>query len=874
MMILDQQLHGYRHGHQLLSASVKLPKPDQDLVDRLSDVAGPLRPSERFEPYLTCYPLPSGTYYVLARTWQDFEAPRAGCVRTRSLFVPMPAWIESVDVVGLVESLTSDGSMAPARRLDVDRPSQPFPHVELAQGVELVEALFLEDRKPIVVFDASNPEGITLRLLAAFWPSFRRTFAISTFALSPRTLGGRSFDLAFAPMDARSRFSEWPGRRVDARKPVGARHRWSLEIASRVFAGDRPSLLRDDALGELSSKNGGTEAELRISLLWNDLHHKLQTSPNAALGLLDIANSRPTRNLEAIRRIEPELGRAAQRAVVTLPPPEAWRFLLALTDKLAEVRLKLSVAKAIRGAAVYLASSAPMAAIANVEMLATARGHEMLLGAVGDGIAQKFNTACATSVVGLDSATFLQLMLLSPSFAEVSLTFDSTVSARLATAIAEAPAKIRDEAKRRLLRLLVENSHADAASILIADLDREELLAETKLLHAANNFGADKLYEPLVERAQTIGAALDLRDTIAGLPISQGADALLLALLFPEREDLAWLLETPLLAEGRRLEMLGSLLRAASASQLKSMITGRQCDSLLQLLMADPASNLDIVVRILADEGVEPSSAISTTMRLLPYANGELAHSLASRALVVALRHDIGTRRNDVDSLLEVVGTRLNGPQAIRAGMGLDVPSQVVAANLSAFNRSIPPVRKRIMLAIEHLASAVIARGRIDYPEYAVADAASLLWDSALVDHGAFTRSAARLLPFLLQARHEPASPLIAAAFPSVYQELQKAEDFPDILKFFFFVDWDRCKTARHELVDRFMCSSWRATDIALAAARAGDPSRILRRIAKQDDGSQVIASIESNLSAIPDPWRGQVSEALKEVPHGGSLPE
>ena len=82
MIVFDQQLHGYRHGHELLSGTLRLPPRDQDLVDRLSDVAGPLGPGERFAPYLTCYPLLSLTHYVVARTWQDLTAPRAGCVRT------------------------------------------------------------------------------------------------------------------------------------------------------------------------------------------------------------------------------------------------------------------------------------------------------------------------------------------------------------------------------------------------------------------------------------------------------------------------------------------------------------------------------------------------------------------------------------------------------------------------------------------------------------------------------------------------------------------------------------------------------------------------------------------------------------------------
>ena len=89
---VHEQLHGYRKGHQLLSTSLVLDAPDQDAVNRLSDLTGRLRPGELFDPYLTAYPLPSRTYYVVARTFQDLEAPRSGCVATRSLFVPMDAW--------------------------------------------------------------------------------------------------------------------------------------------------------------------------------------------------------------------------------------------------------------------------------------------------------------------------------------------------------------------------------------------------------------------------------------------------------------------------------------------------------------------------------------------------------------------------------------------------------------------------------------------------------------------------------------------------------------------------------------------------------------------------------------------------------------
>ena len=107
--IVGTQVHGYRRGHELLATSAKLPKPDQSVVDRLSDVAGPLRPNERFDAYLTGYPLPGGAHYVLARTWQDLDAPRAGCVRTKSLLIPTADWSSAQSLMPFIDMLDAGG---------------------------------------------------------------------------------------------------------------------------------------------------------------------------------------------------------------------------------------------------------------------------------------------------------------------------------------------------------------------------------------------------------------------------------------------------------------------------------------------------------------------------------------------------------------------------------------------------------------------------------------------------------------------------------------------------------------------------------------------------------------------------------------------
>ena len=181
---IHQQLHGYRKGHQLLSSSLSLDAEDQDVVDRLSDLAGRLLPGQVFAPYLTMYPLPSRTHYVVARTFQDLEAPRSGCVLTRSALVPMAEWLglrtldrvlealvvaEPEEQVGALEVTVSEKGVLPAEVLD-------------GRMDELVQALFLEAEQPVVVFDASEAELIACRLLMALWPALRGRFSVCTLA--------------------------------------------------------------------------------------------------------------------------------------------------------------------------------------------------------------------------------------------------------------------------------------------------------------------------------------------------------------------------------------------------------------------------------------------------------------------------------------------------------------------------------------------------------------------------------------------------------------------------------------------------------------------------------------------------------------------
>ena len=88
----------------------------------------------------------------------------------------------------------------------------------------------------------------------------------------------------------------------------------------------------------------------------------------------------------------------------------------------------------------------------------------------------------------------------------------------------------------------------------------------------------------------------------------------------------------------------------------------------------------------------------------------------------------------------------------------------------------------------------------------------------------------------------------------------------PNLLKFVPFLDWDRCKAARHELVSAFMSSTWAPGDLALTACRCGDVDKILRRTAKSYGGDFDINRIADDIGRLPDACREMVERSLSAI--------
>ena len=198
-IILNQCLHGYADGHQLLASSLELTHDEQALLLVMSDLSGPSFRSG-FESYLTGYPLLNSGHYCLARTWFAPELPRPGCVWTHTLIVRNEdlARIQSVTVLNHLFRRPT----AVEEAHDYENPLTNLGHIVEPFVVNgdpraVIQGLYGSDQQ--IVIANENSAGVEPMVLAIYdqqWPRLRRGFRFCTGALSLR---GSEFDLAVCP---------------------------------------------------------------------------------------------------------------------------------------------------------------------------------------------------------------------------------------------------------------------------------------------------------------------------------------------------------------------------------------------------------------------------------------------------------------------------------------------------------------------------------------------------------------------------------------------------------------------------------------------------------------------------------------------------
>lgn len=319
---LHQTLHGYRRGHELLSASTDLTASDLDRLAQLSDLSGyPVSPS--FPPYLTCYPLPSQKFYAFACTWSDEDAPRDGCVLTHTLLVPMEAWANShIDAQELKDFFRRpDRTKFDAFRQEIETQQRSeLRSREWGPDIRRIVANYFVNGQPLVVLAIDSDMGgeVLPAFLNLLWPSLRVRFSACTYALQPRQIGSTQFDLLFAPVEALSKYSRVPESQLvrNVSEPFStddARVAKLIQLVNLERTGEQ--ILAEFFGRELWDELPADPTALHRLVIFDDLNRRSELTPSSSIAALDVLGGIFPSPNTAVKAKEKALVIAIERAM-------------------------------------------------------------------------------------------------------------------------------------------------------------------------------------------------------------------------------------------------------------------------------------------------------------------------------------------------------------------------------------------------------------------------------------------------------------------------------------------------------------------------------------------------------------------------------
>jgi hypothetical protein len=722
-----------------------------------------------------------------------------------------------------------------------------------------VEALFLESRRPIVVFDSPDAEPIALRVLTALWPSRRKSFATCTRCLSPRRLKGREFDLVFAPSEVRSRFSDWTGRRIDAvERPSEGRHRWTAALVETIFGDGQPNLASWDELGILEGDEVGDESALRLSLMWRELEAKAQSTPNAVLGMLDILNSHSVRPAIAREHLEPLVANAVDLALRNQPAEATWRFYVNLLGKFSDRLPSRKTIRELRTASERLAADDPASAVSALRDLG-GQGRDVpavLAAGIGDGLSR--HSLCDTpssQFVDIGKRDLLRLVAYSKRF-----------STSLADGIRRCPAEwtkasvdaleapdldLVKRARRNLLPVLNSATHAPLLDPLLNDVTPNELPAIIRTVAKATNFTVEAFDRPIVGAARSAAGTRKLREAVLEAPYSEGADRLLGHTLRFDPQDVAWLTSTVLPARGRGI--LADVLDRADDATIQTLMRDASASTAaLDWLLGEPHHHAPRVVRLLRSGLVAPRPFVEIGLQIHTFLNPVEK----SRLEIEILKRALGELPSDdpinLVRILEELSGQVEASDLVLLLTQPHANQERIKANVAAVSAAHEQFRRKAASRVDQLTTRLISRGTHAFDEATFIRWADLIQYSRSISNQSHLNASIEALSYAFKHTRSPLSALIVVTFPTVYRQLLASKgdsDFeflPALLMFplTFFTDWDRAKTVRRELVDSFLDSTWPPANLILAALDADIDQKILRRVSRSRGGASYIEDV------------------------------
>jgi GTPase-associated protein 1, N-terminal domain type 1 len=907
---LHQLLHGYKGGHGRMAGSLKLPDRDAETITRLSDLSGSLSSGVKLAPYLTVYPLPSQQLFAIARTWADHDAQRTGCVLTHTLLLPPETWgklshVRALDAVFQNPRINPDYDFN--EPIDFRPPAEgrapaSTEPLERAAASSYVARYFGQGTRPIVWFNAKNPDEYLWRLLEHLWPHLRRVFSCCTFALQQRSLDDGPFDLLFAPSTVQSRFLKLSpehliesGAKGENVPPVEP---WCQYWADALFS---PHVGFPASESELPVWNelGEDPTSLRKLSLIQDLQTRAVQSPTAGVGAMDVVESLAFEPTAALPLKKVILSAAINSAVSAEQSGDGFISLRLIDDRLHRESFR-NLAEDFKP---QLALAATKLTIKNPEAAVEARASWLADSIAGtespfvNGVLLGLREVASTAPLRLTMLRAhpeiaAEIFRVEPSFASTYLQVggDSAPDVVAQWLSSTRNVEILRVARRTVLPLKEAITTDQLLIALLQNLGEDEVsdtLATLK--RVTDDFSGAGVRRIVIDQ---VGGAYptEVRRWASTLgDWSSGVTALVAATYSPGRQAFQELFEDQGFDPLQQADVIATLIceqTAGSAPYWLRELVSSDSRVISALLHGDPGSSETVdaaLNKLLRDVPDLPLAGIITLFEdLMKFEGQPIFDKLFSAAMRSVLgAYLIDGDRGNYDGLAKtsygerwfesappqtfsrlLVSARRSGAEAVARAW-----DWVANAPKSLYARHgvLPELSDELLRYSRHpfpqgadwFMTRILARSKHETPNDVRRELSS------------------KMLRFAFDNVNFPLGGVVAEAFYDVYQVcLQDDSRSPSVFSVLFgSYGWDRAKDLRVAVIRAFLQSQWRPGDLALAADSAGILRKIFKRL-HRGNGDAYINAMLQDLSQRKDARVAQVFGSLQALTYDPSFYE
>jgi len=906
---VHQLLHGYSNGHRKLAGSLKLSNSDDELVNRISDLSGPLLGSADFQPYFTGYPLPGGRYYAVARTWIDSNASRAGSVLTHTLLIPIEEISEIEDFKIIYELLKEkpvrDELWRYEEPLMLRQQSFPKPKavdLDWMVATDFVDKYFGEGLRPILWLDNSSPEDVIRCLVRELWPQMRQHFAFCTLSLQLRNLKDRPFDVLFAPFHRLSKHHQ-----LERTNIVGTRslrttvelqaHEWQRRAAKAIFFDQLEMSKPRHEFAELWEFLKPDPAVIPRLYRLQELSERMRRSPMAAAGVMDLLSSLTPGQDQALSCKAKMVLEGIKSSESLSDPDQSLKSLYLISDRLRQTAFSSlgdTIFWRVRDAVSAATRKAPGVAIetGGQAMLSEEAEKSPYVAGVARGLADvaKSKPDCLLRLTP-PVVSIPALVALEPAIA-VSY-FDATRGSATAEEVSRELVKglryIEDKKNRRRLRdaLLPRAAMYKEVTLLkelLSDLSAEDVVVSLNCLReATDGFSVD------VVRQVVVGEIVESHSDAVkkwGLGTESwtfGIASVVAASFTPGPQGLDEILAYNALGSRQPL-LLAAFIGSLSEYKIPDWLHSRVSSDpvlLLRLLVdeiRDVPEACAVVERVLEDIPNIPlrvdDSLFDTVNHFQEAPFGRLLVDTAMGQVVREYTDGSVTEQGYGRWVDSAFGRAWFGEVPYQRLVPLIVQQEKAIASRwlrawSALRLAPDTVYVRRHPIIDSLINRLWSICPDEWPERVTHEWVSIIQRAeragAKVLHLGLC---AQALGHCFEHPELPLSKAVVESFPVVYRYTLAKGSSTSLLGslFYLFSDWDKGKELRQQIVRTFFQSEWPPEDLALAMPDQQTLRKIFKRLRRYSNGDRFIARMLAGLESCESTKAARMYQVLKEM--------